>query len=622
MGWVDNWDLSRGRAWKWALAASLVVLFMWGGYAPFFNPDEGRYTSASLEMAGQMDGRPADWVVPHLNGAARLNKPPLIYWCSALCFKLLGASEQAGRLPSMLAGAGVAWLLLVWGRAAAGERTGRLAALVWLSALFPFLFARIANTDMLLAASIALAAYGVWRATDGGRDTSTSTPQNTAEASAEAATQSRCATASQTSRDVWLGALCAGIGMGLGLLSKGPVAMVFPLATGLAALVTTRRVRELLSPRLWAALAVALAMAVAMALPWVLAVQARVPDFLQRFLLDENLNRFSGGVQYHRPSPWWYYLPYTLLGMLPWSAFLLCASRPREEKTRRAAWFWALWAAFVIGAFSLSSTKLPSYVLPAFAPLSLLIALFFSQRMEREAGKAQAGRQSYDEWWAGHWMWAGGLTLVLLLALVGAGAKYLGDEKVVPRDLGLTLWAAVALSLAAPLLGILVFLRRGQVGGLFASVWAAACLLHVVLLAGATRVVPYEDSASLIQAIRPHLRPDDRVVLYKEFQPSAIFYAGRPVYLVDFKNNSGLDEGDIKRSPFFVETSAGNTLLPGWKADGRRTFVLCRWNSTVLPELKRTWNLIGRSNQHRLFSNQPAPPGFSYEMVAPAKKAR
>ena len=91
-----------------ALAALLTLLWLATLAArPLFNPDEGRYAEIPREM--QSGG---DWVVPHLNGLAYIEKPPLQYWATALSFRVLGPSEFAARLYTALTALGT--ILLVW----------------------------------------------------------------------------------------------------------------------------------------------------------------------------------------------------------------------------------------------------------------------------------------------------------------------------------------------------------------------------------------------------------------------------------------------------------------------------------------------------------------------------
>ena len=136
---------------NWLLLVAALLLFGTLNYAPFWNPDEGRYAAASLEMTGGVQGGHADWVVPHLNTIPRLNKPPLVYWLAGGAFQIFGPSEWAGRLGAALAS--LAAMLIIWvlGRAMFDEKTGIAGALIWSTSMAPAAMGRTCNTDMLLS---------------------------------------------------------------------------------------------------------------------------------------------------------------------------------------------------------------------------------------------------------------------------------------------------------------------------------------------------------------------------------------------------------------------------------------------------------------------------------------
>jgi hypothetical protein len=125
----------------------------------------------------------------------------------------------------------------------------------------------------------------------------------------------------------------------------------------------------------------------------------------------------------------------------------------------------------------------------------------------------------------------------------------------------------------------------------------------------------------MVRTLAGHMKPDDRMVMMREFQPTSIFYTRRPVYIVDFKNTSGLDAAAMKASKYFVRYD--KAMIDSWRLGPTRTFLICRWSSSGIDYLKSSgWNLIGRTNQHRLFSNRPAPEGFVYDRVTPPKEGR
>ena len=80
------------RVWIAALGGTVVWFALLAG-RPLYDPDEGRYAEIPREM---LSG--GDWVIPHLNGLAYIEKPPLQYWATAISYRLLGTSEFAARL--------------------------------------------------------------------------------------------------------------------------------------------------------------------------------------------------------------------------------------------------------------------------------------------------------------------------------------------------------------------------------------------------------------------------------------------------------------------------------------------------------------------------------------------
>src|SRR6201746_2228004 len=105
----EAWTPAAHQQWIYRALAALIVALWLATLAarPLFNPDEGRYAEIPREM--QSGG---DWVVPHLNGLAYIEKPPLQYWATALTLRMLGPSEFAARLYTALTALGT--LLLVW----------------------------------------------------------------------------------------------------------------------------------------------------------------------------------------------------------------------------------------------------------------------------------------------------------------------------------------------------------------------------------------------------------------------------------------------------------------------------------------------------------------------------
>jgi 4-amino-4-deoxy-L-arabinose transferase-like glycosyltransferase len=319
-----------GTALLLGLTAALLLLRL--GSVPLVGPDEPRYVRVAVEMH-----RAHEWVRPTLAGAPWLEKPPLYYWLAGLCFSVFGETEWAARLPSVLA-----TLVLVGATALFGARlhdgsAGLHAGFVLATSILPFAYGHAATMDMLLAATLtvglgllALRLLGI------------------------------------------AGPLAIPVGaafLGLATLAKGPLGVLLPGLVVLAYLIAAREwrfLRELLSPAAIAAFLI-------VAAPWyVLILLDQGHAFVDVFLLNHNLQRFTSTIHRH-PGPPYYYVPLVLAGLFPWTGLVLpglAALAPRRSRSDRFVLVWLL-IPFVF--FSLAGSKLPGYVLPCLPPLAILM---------------------------------------------------------------------------------------------------------------------------------------------------------------------------------------------------------------------------------------------------------
>ena len=606
--------LSRLMPFRFLLLAVAAAFLLWNlNYAPVWNPDEGRYVSASLEMLAPLDGSTPDWVVPHLNTLPRLNKPPLVYWCAATLFKVFGPSVATARLVPALAAIGV--LLILWrlGAAMFGEKTGILATLIWTFSFLPFILARLLSTDMLLAVSTSLAMLGIYQIV------------------------------SRRNRASWaLGStLIAGIGLALAILAKGPVGILLPLSILVAwsTLAHFKTPAFLKTPRsggrTFAMISAAIILAGVLTAPWYLSVGRAHPEFLQKFLLGENVARFTGSTFYHDKKPFLFYVPIIIVGLLPWTAFLWPSLRLffreffQKPQSKQAAtenatsqnevteanarlYLW-LWAAAVALLFSISSTKLITYILPAMPPLALLIADSLTGKSARFQEKTlrTTCRVTIN------------ILVVLGIALFAAfsSSKLLGD-KIMPRNEVMPFIAMLALALFGGAFGLWRAQRAAAISdflkGTASTLVLTSAVLFLTLISFMNRFSKYEDVSPMLIALKPFLRPEDKIVQFKTFQPAAMFYTNAPSTIVDFVNTSGLDEDKFNASPLFPKDhKALERLFQG----PHQIYVLVRWKHAHWYSLPKSY-VVGRNNDYRLLSNRPAPAGFQYEFVAPKKRER
>jgi 4-amino-4-deoxy-L-arabinose transferase-like glycosyltransferase len=112
---------------------------------PLIDRDEPRFAEASREMIER-----GNYIVPYFNNQLRLDKPPLTYWAQVASYRIFGQTDFAARFPSAIAGALTAVVILVWGRRIGGEKTGWWAAIIFTLSLQTFVHAKAAVADMWL----------------------------------------------------------------------------------------------------------------------------------------------------------------------------------------------------------------------------------------------------------------------------------------------------------------------------------------------------------------------------------------------------------------------------------------------------------------------------------------
>ena len=317
------------------LAAAAVLLLVSLGDAPLERA-EIYFVDAARAMVES-----GDYLVPRYRGEPFFDKPPLTYWLMAASFHVFGFTLTAARLVPVAAALALllatAWL----GRLIFDRATGVAAAAVLASTLLFLSFGRVAMSDMLLALwttlAIALALEGGTAAGLRGRGT----------------------------------ALALGIVLGLGFLTKGPIALLLP-GLGIATWAWRRRRLPLRAADCTLAI---VAFAVA-GLTWFALVYRRLgTPPLEYFFLRENLERFASETYDAGRSPAYYLGAYLAVG-LPWSLlFPLAAFRlPRGEREI------LVWLALMAVPLSLARGKIDYYLLPLAPAASLVVARFLTAR--------------------------------------------------------------------------------------------------------------------------------------------------------------------------------------------------------------------------------------------------
>jgi 4-amino-4-deoxy-L-arabinose transferase-like glycosyltransferase len=338
--------LMRGSGWVRTLFCAVVAALLYLpalGRPALWEPDEGRYAEIAREMV--ISG---DWITPRDNFVRYFEKPPLVYWMTALSLEAFGQNEFSARLPAAVFSIGLVALVQWLGEAMFGAGVGLASAMcLGLSPIF-FGFARFSTLDPALAffVTAALALF---------RRAALAEPPG-----------------SRRARSQLIGAAgCAA----LGTLAKGPVAIVIVAMVATVYLIVEPRARRQLACNAWMACA---ALYFAMVVPWFALVSIRNPGFLGFFFLHEHLQRYLSSGE-HGWGPW-FFLGVVAAGTWPWIFFAPWVKGRAWQGDANAGpasaiRFLLIWFAVVLVFFSIPRSKLGSYILPGLPPLAILCGL-------------------------------------------------------------------------------------------------------------------------------------------------------------------------------------------------------------------------------------------------------
>jgi 4-amino-4-deoxy-L-arabinose transferase-like glycosyltransferase len=541
----DHLASASHRCWPEALLALLVLVTLSSflGTGGLNEPDEGRYAEIGREMAAG-----DSWLVPHLNGIPQFQKPPLIYWATAVSLKLFGNNEWAARLPSALAALGT--LLLTWriGRTLFGRREAALAVLVLLSSLEFFVMARLLTPDMTMTFWITAAMCCLVKRVRGGGG------------------------------PLWAWLFFAA--MGLGFMTKGPMALIVP-ASGAAAWQWAER-RSGASFRIpWAR---GMALALAFGLWWFVTLSVMDPALFSYFAGDELVKRFGSG-HHGRSKPWWFFLMVMPAGAFPWTFLLGALVVERMQAWRKGVkpspvgWFLLGWVLPPFVILSFSGSKLPTYILPLFPALALAAGRGLSAHLKSRLR-----------------LWAWVLTVLGLVAIVAAFfgmGRWAGFNVPEMRPLlalalvlGWVLWRRPAM--AMPVLG------TGMVAG-----W----------IMGVAQIDRFNDHLAqqatvrpLVEVLRKHADVENSTIFVCDAAAHGMeFYLGRKIYVTS--GNSAvvlpLTREQRERLPKSPARMAEQMLAK------HPSFGLVRTGRFASTFGKEHWRVLGRSGDFLLIASKP-----------------
>lgn len=479
------------------ICVSWLITFLYLGNAPLLDPDEPVYAETALEMLQQQD-----FVSPRIYGDFWYDKPPMYYWLVAASFKLFGVGEFAARFPSAVLSALGSILIYLCGRKLFTERAGLLSALILSTCIEYFYLSKAAVTDITLTffLSAALLSY-------------------------------------LCKKYYWLYAC-----MGLAVVTKGPVGLIFCGGIIGVYLILTGNLAEIKRMKLWSGTA----LFTVVALPWYLAMYYyHGMDFINTFLGFHNITRFLQ-PEHATGALWYYYIPVLIIGFFPWTAFLgqaAIAGVREKGPYRNVIYFLLIWLFVIFLFFTFSQTKLVSYILPMYPPLALLVGWYFDKAWEKRSQ-----------------VLTGAALILTLAALVLTAGVFYGTNR-----LSLELTSLLKVLAGSFLLFVLVvwgFSYYRSFRGVFVANVMGMILFASFLMTQMLPVIaPSLEVKSLVSEFKQYYDGQSPVYVAKFYRPGFAFYSGLP----GIELTSEVQQAVFKKAPkayFVVPKKYYDTLPP------------------------------------------------------------
>ncbi|MCX8110360.1 MAG: glycosyltransferase family 39 protein [Syntrophorhabdaceae bacterium] len=319
----------------------IIVLMSWmfffsglGAYS-LKEPDEGRYAEIPREMV-----ETGDYLVPHLNYVRYFEKPPLFYWTVAASYKISGINEWSFRIPNALSAFICVILTYIFSRRWFNSKIAFFSSMILASSFGFFSMARIVTLDMFFTLWLSCSLFLFY----------------------------------EYYKDkkpffIYLFYIC----LALATLTKGIVVIILMLITIFIFLITEKRLDFIKEMKPLKGIIVYLVVA----LPWFITISMKEKEFFYFFFIDQHFLRFFTS-KHKRTGSILYFFPVLFGGLFPWSFFL-----PRAVVNlwkRKEIRLFLIWSIVVFAFFSISSSKLPPYILPIFPAMALVLGVLFGEK--------------------------------------------------------------------------------------------------------------------------------------------------------------------------------------------------------------------------------------------------
>jgi 4-amino-4-deoxy-L-arabinose transferase-like glycosyltransferase len=494
---APNASSSASLTRRGAIALLVVFTLLWFANLDFrrlVHPDEGRYAEIPREMVAS-----GDWVTPRLDGIKYFEKPALQYWITAAAYEAFGVREWVARLWPALAGFLAVMFVAYVGARLGNPAFGLEAATVLAGSLGFALEAHILTLDAGLTLWMSIGLGSLFLA------------------------QREEATPAYTRAWMWT----AWAALALATLSKGLIGIALPGGSLVIYSLLTR------DWQVWRRLHLATGVPIFLVItaPWFVAVSLRNPEFFDFFFIHEHFTRFLT-TEHRREGAWWYFIPILALGIIPWISLLLWTAHrmwiDAPTATNGFNWqrFALVWSVFIFVFFSASGSKLPSYILPLFPALALLIGWQWTRLDDAQLLRLMAPLVVI----------MGALTAAMLFGYERMAARITDDRQPLAPLLAYGPWIKVACVLALSL-GVAAcwwLTRRQRVRALLALGFASLIFVQLVTT-GFDELAELRSSEPVLSRVASAhgpLRSDVPFYSIRMYDQTLPYYLGRTVVLV------------------------------------------------------------------------------------------
>lgn len=482
--------------WLVAIISTMIIFFNLGGI-PLLDPDEPVYAETPKEMFTFNE-----FVSPRIFGEYWYDKPPMYYWLVAASYKIFGMTEFAARFPSAILAVACTLVVYLSGRRLFNERAGMAGALVLTTSIEFFYLGKAAVTDMtlLLCLTVSLLAF--------------------------------------IEKRYYIAYLFAG----LATLTKGPIGLLFPGAIVFSYILATRRWSLIKNMKIPSGLLVY----ALVAFPWyIMMYTIHGSAFIDTFLGFHNVTRFTS-PEHPDVVLWYYYIPVLMLGFFPWTAIMLQSMWHSLTNSRQdfpALVFLNIWATVIFVFFTISQTKLVSYILPMYPPLAMIVGWYIDRLW------IASNRQRSNSW----------AIALGLLVLLFTGGMFMGLKAMPVLQSGVYMSSAIFIIMT---MVVGYFIWHKAIGRAFWTQVVAMGLFSVVLVSVLFPLAaPGFTMKNMAQEFKVQYDGTSPVYIIKFLHPGFTFYTdlyGTEVKLDNArKTSSELTKSiqDSKRAYFVIRHS-------------------------------------------------------------------